>query len=115
MGSPRGGGFHCHAQRDDLAGRFAAHDGVNVVGPALQGVASGLVHRIDLIDADDAAIRAASMVEHLLNRLGPDAEPLHAGGTRSPQIVPDERLRQRHDGVDFPLEAGEARQGRRSR
>src|SRR5262245_34855289 len=30
------------------------------------------------------------------------------------QIVPDERLRQRHDGVDFPLEAGEARQGRRT-
>src|SRR4051794_30141183 len=48
MGSPRGGGFHCHADRDDLAGRFAAHDGVDVVGPALQGVATGLVHRIDL-------------------------------------------------------------------
>src|SRR6516162_8941139 len=94
-------------QLDDPADRPAPHDGLDVVSPTLQPGALFVGVVVPLINADDAAKRAAAMVEHLLDHRQLDAEPGHAGCRRPPQIMPDERLLRLHDLVDGELDARE--------
>ena len=89
-------------------------------GPALQRLAP-LRHQFGaLIDAGDAAINAADVIEHLLDNLMADAECLHATGAASSQIVNAPRrdgaafpvCEQLHLGIECDLHAGEILGGR---
>src|SRR5262249_3596394 len=86
-----------------IVGRLAAHQALDVICPALQSVALLGGVFVTLVDAHDAAKRAALMVETLLDHRQSDAERRHAGCGGAPEIVKNPRLLGLHRRIERGL------------
>ena len=62
-------------------------DFFNMVGPLLQCLAYCVDHFAAIVDASDARLMAAYVVERLLHDMREYTKLCHAGGCRSPKIV----------------------------
>ena len=74
------------SQRHDLA-RLAADQPLYVLAPAEHRRARLFVQRVALVNSGHAPIAAGDVVQGPLDHLGPHAEPLHAAGACSSQVV----------------------------
>src|SRR5262249_31513694 len=87
-----------------VLGRLAADQSLDMVGPALEGVALLVEVVVALIDPDNATECSAAVVENLLDDFNPNAEPLHPGGDTSAHIMQRPPLRELGAPIEIPLE-----------